>query len=75
MLGKLVVVSFIAGACLITGGLLFHFRWESVATTPNAVTGAPSEIRINRWTGEIVTCEVRVTATTSVAPGNKLECE
>ena len=39
----------VIGALIISGAILFEFRWEIAATSPGAY-------RLDRWTGEITWC-------------------
>ena len=69
-----VSVAIAASGVLIAAAVLFVFRWDTVPGPRSSHTGEATVVRVDRWTGEIVSCEVRLTPGYSPGPGNVLEC-
>jgi hypothetical protein len=54
---------------------LFLLRWQITPGPRDNYLGEPTALRLDRWTGEIVTCGVKVTPGWTPGPGKTLECD
>lgn len=61
-------VAILVGCGLLAASIAFVFRWDLIPITGGA-------FRLDRWSGEIRSCQIRMTVTYLPGPGNRVECD